>query len=733
MKSTSSSILQELNPEQQKAVEATEGPVLILAGAGSGKTRVLTFRIAHLLQKKKAAPWEILAMTFTNKAAGEMKNRVKSYLDKGDNVWIGTFHSIFAKILRWEADVLGYTSDFGIYDADDQERLVKFIMEDIEVSLKQYSPKSIAATISRAKNSLVYPDTFAKSVNNPFDEVVSRIYPEYQNRLRASHAFDFDDLIIVPIKLFSNYQDILKKYQSRFKYILVDEYQDTNRAQYQLLHYLAREHQNLCVVGDDDQSIYRWRGADIRNILEFEKDFPKARIFRLEQNYRSTQNILKVATSVVQKNKGRKAKTLWSDKELGEMVDLLEVADEREEAQKVVEKIQEEVFRNKRTFHDFAVLYRTNAQSRALEDGLRRSGMSYIIVGGVRFYERKEIKDILAYLKLIANPKDSVSLKRIINFPLRGIGNSTLRRLEERSLEKGLDLFEVTGCVDDISDIPSRIKKSVSNFHNFITKYIHLKDKISANELVRTLVDEAGLLAMYKEDTSIDGQGRADNIRELLSAISEYASSAETPSLSGFLEEVALITDVDTWDDKTNAITLMTLHCAKGLEFPVVIITGLEEGLFPVFRSMDEPEALEEERRLFYVGLTRAKEKIYLLWAQRRSRFNEQSFRLPSRFLDELDHTIVQETKFSPKRLAKPFSDKVQRDIEDHFESHPAYESFSQEEPQLQPGVWVEHEKYGKGQILSVEGVGQKQKISVKFDGGVKKKFVAQYARFSIL
>jgi DNA helicase-2/ATP-dependent DNA helicase PcrA len=545
-------------------------------------------------------------------------------------------------------------------------------------------------------------------------------------------AFDFDDLIAMPIRLFSECPDILKKYQARFRYILVDEYQDTNRAQYMLLHHLAKESRNLCVVGDDDQSIYRWRGADLRNIIEFEKDFPNYHLFRLEQNYRSTQTILQAANSVIENNKDRKGKTLWSDREKGDPVELMEVVDEREEAQKVVERIKEEVFKGKRSFHEFAVLYRTNAQSRSLEDGFRRSGMSYTIVGGVRFYERKEIKDVLAYLKLICNPRDSLSLKRIINFPLRGIGESTLRRIEAWALDNGLDLFQAIGEVEAIPDISSRIKKSVIAFHIMMQKYIELKDKITPNELVRTVVDETGLLTMYKGDTSVEGQGRAENIREFLSAVGEYVDSSESTSLSGFLEEVSLVSDIDSWNDKSNAITLMTLHCAKGLEFPVVFITGLEEGLFPVPRSLDEPEALEEERRLFYVGLTRAKDKIYVSWAERRRLFSDMNFRIPSRFLDEIDPAVVRKTK--PARQQVRFErSQFHKKIVEQFDTHPEYESFSQEDTCFQKGARVHHEMFGNGTIVNMEGTGSKKKVVVQFENGVKKKFLLQYARFDSL
>ncbi len=731
--SASSSILQNLNPQQREAVIETEGPVLILAGAGSGKTRVLIYRMAYLLHEKKASPHEILAMTFTNKAAGEMKERIQQFIKLDHTMWIGTFHSIFSKILRWEAEKIGYNPNFIIYDTDDQESLVKGIMKEMMIPEDRFTARSILNMISRAKNNLIGSDTYSPIKESPIDQMVSWIYPEYQKRLRENRAFDFDDLITQPIQLFAAHPDILKKYQSRFKYILVDEYQDTNRAQYLLLYHLARDHRNLCVVGDDDQSIYRWRGADIRNILEFDKDFPDSKVFRLEQNYRSTQNILHAASSVVEKNQGRKGKKLWSDREEGEKIDLFEVADEREEAQRIVEKIKDEVFRKKRAFCEFAILYRTNAQSRAIEDALRRSGFSYIIVGSVRFYERKEIKDILAYLKFISNSKDSVSLNRIINFPLRGIGETTLKKLSIWAKEHNLDLFDAIKQVDRISDIQSKTKISIENFCTLIDKYINLRDKISVNELVHTLVDEAGLLKMYKEDVGIENQGRVQNIREFLTAVNEYASSVQEPSLIGFLEEVSLVTDIDSWDNRANAITLMTLHCAKGLEFPVVFITGLEEGLCPISRSIDQPEELEEERRLFYVGLTRAKEKIYLFHARKRNLFIEGASSLPSRFLDELDASVVERTYLyqNNHRGIVPVSAYDRR--ENDRDSQPDYESFSQEEVSLHPGQWINHDQYGRGQIKRIEGIGEKQRVTVAFAEKLEKKFVVKYARFTIL
>jgi DNA helicase-2/ATP-dependent DNA helicase PcrA len=739
-----------LNPVQCEAAEATEGPVLVLAGAGSGKTRILTYRIVYLLLEKHVPPSQILAMTFTNKAAGEMKERVGRFIGRDKTMAVGTFHSIFSRLLRWEADRMGFTRDFVIYDADDQERLVKIVMEEKGLAVRDISPRSVASAISRAKNAMIDPTETLSLASTPIEQVVANVYTEYQRRLRSYQAFDFDDLLCVPVRLFHEHADVLEKYRSRFRYIMVDEYQDTNRAQYRLITRLAEIHRNLCVVGDDDQSIYGWRGADIRNILDFGNDFPDARVFRLEQNYRSTQNILKAAVSVVEKNTKRMGKTLWTSGEEGEKVDIFETESETDEAQRIVECIKKEVFRKKRTFRDFAVLYRTNAQSRVLEDALRRSGMSYVIVGGVRFYERKEIKDILAYLKVIVNPKDTLGLVRIVNFPLRGIGDVTIQKVAAWAEANGETLFGALGRINEVPEIPQRIRTAVAGFHQLIQKYIDLAGKIDSTELVHTLVDETGLLGMYKGDTSPEAQGRVENIREFLAAIREYSAEENDPTLSGFLERVTLITDIDRWDDGANAITLMTLHSAKGLEFPVVFISGLEEGLFPVYRSMDQAESIEEERRLFHVGLTRAKEKVNLLWAGTRNRFNDLgSGRLPSRFLDEIDPSVVvkheprlheMEHGFRGRKTGVDFHEKEfgfrRRKTETDFEGNEfgfSEDHFSQENRTLQVGLRVQHELYGNGRIVAVEGLGIKQRVSVHFDGGFEKKFLAQYAKLTLL
>jgi DNA helicase-2/ATP-dependent DNA helicase PcrA len=727
------SSLDKLNPEQRRAVETTDGPVLILAGAGSGKTRVLTYKIAYMIGQLNIPPNEILAMTFTKKAAEEMRARVRKLVGSDKGLWIGTFHSVFAKIIRWESSLVGYHPDFVIYDKEDQERLIKQTMEALGHSTKQYSPKMIAALISRSKNKLIKPHELQARPQSPVEKIVGEVYEAYQNALRANQAFDYDDLITVPIEIFQNHPSVLKKYQSRFRYLLVDEYQDTNRAQYTLVSALAREHRNLCVVGDDDQSIYGWRGADLRNILDFEKDFPETAVFRLEQNYRSTQNILKAASSLVDKNVNRKKKTLWSDRESGEKLEALEVEDEREEAQKVVEKIRDEVFRKKRNFRDFAVLYRTNAQSRAIEDGLRRGGISYIIVGSVRFYERKEVKDIVAYLKVVTNPMDSLSLQRIINFPIRGIGEVSLQKIVEWAEKQGLDLFEATGKIDRIPEIPVRAAKNVKAFHDLICKYIDLKNEISAGELVHALVDEVGLLSLYKDDTTIEGQGRVENIREFLTAAHEYTKESEDPALSGFLEQISLLTDVDRYDPKSIAVTLMTVHCAKGLEFPVVFVVGLEEGLFPISRSFDTPEELEEERRLFYVALTRAKERVFLLHARTRNVFNTEGYRMPSRFLDELDASVLNVSAGEPRIAAK----RASRFTDDSGERPKPFSvrrlQAESEDPLIRKGQWVEHETFGKGEIKEIEGSGPRQTCLIRFRGGVEKKFLVRFARFRVL
>jgi len=707
-------LLAALNPIQRKAVQCAQGPVLILAGAGSGKTRVLTYRVAYLIQQLGVRPYEILAMTFTNKAAHEMKERILS-LSKGHGkeIWVGTFHSVCARILRIEAERLGYERNFVIYDRDDQIRFIKGVMNELRIPEKETNPNAVQSRISGAKNHFIGPSEFKSQAKDIFEENVALIYPHYQDRLKRNNAMDFDDLLINPIHLFDQNPEILSKYQERFKYLLVDEYQDTNRTQYLLLKQLAAKHRNLCVVGDDDQSIYRWRGANIENILVIDKDYPECKVFHLEQNYRSTKHILDAAHSVVQNNQKRREKQLWTEKAAGEKVHIMETPDDRSEALVIVNMIKQELSDKHRNFRDFVVLYRTNAQSRVLEDGLRAAGIPYLIVGGVRFYERKEVKDVLAYLQLICNSKDSISFKRVINYPLRGIGDASVAKIEQFASENDISLLDAAKRVEEIQNISPRIRDNITAFSQLIHKYASLKEELSPDELVSVLVDELGILRSFKEIGTEEAFMRAENVKELLSAISE----------------VSLLTDIDTWDDRSNAVTLMTLHSAKGLEFPVVFITGLEEGLFPLSRTFLSQEELEEERRLFYVGATRAQEKLVLTWAERRFRFGEYLDNLPSRFLEELDERFVHRQNLGrmnegvsqgPSRRSRR-SQSVKQDM-------PTYEDFSQEVPNIYVGCEVKHPTFGMGKITRKEGNGEQMKIVVKFYDVGEKKLVVKYA-----
>lgn len=722
----SAALLEPLNPVQRAAVQCTEGPVLIVAGAGSGKTRVLTHRVAYLIESLNVNPWEILAVTFTNKAAQEMKERILQLTGGvGKEAWIGTFHSVCARILRVEGHLLGFSRNFSIFDRHDQLRFIKNIMEDINIPTKQFPPEAIVRRISGAKNMFVSPDEYKSIAKESFEETVSLLYSHYQIRLKENNIMDFDDLLVKPILIFEQFPEVLERYQKKIRYVLVDEFQDTNRPQYLFLRKLVAKNRNLCVVGDDDQSIYRWRGADIRNILNLEKDFSDCKVFNLEQNYRSTKHILSAANSVVSKNSGRRVKSLWTEKENGAKVTIFSVDDAAHESFIIVERIKEELSSKARDFSDFAVLYRTNSQSRVLEDALRTAAIPYKLVGGVRFYERKEIKDVLAYLRLLCNPKDPVSFKRIINFPLRGIGETSVARIEQFARDQSLSLLDAAGRVEEIPAISSRIRKNITDFYTLIEKYASLKSEFSAGELARALVDEIGILRIFKEIATEESYMKAENVRELLAAIE--ITTADGCDLDGFLEEVALITDIDAWNDKSNAVTLMTLHSAKGLEFPTVFIAGLEEGLFPLSRSQNDHEDLQEERRLFYVGATRAKERLYLTSAAQRLRFGETFNNVPSRFLKEMDSEFVLR-----KDLRGNYRPR-QRYNRPEPESQPVYEDFSQEIPQLYVGTEVNHQLFGVGRILKKEGHGENMKITVNFYDAGKKKLVVKYANLKIL
>jgi DNA helicase II / ATP-dependent DNA helicase PcrA len=737
------SFLEQLNGAQRDAVTTIDGPLIIIAGAGSGKTRVLTYRAAYLIGSG-IRPDSILALTFTNKAANEMKSRITALMHADSrSIWMGTFHSIFARILRMEGEHIGYGRNFTIYDTDDSLALVKNVMNQFRISQQQFNPQGIRSRISAAKNQMISPDRYNDLARDPLAERTGQVFEEYERKLKMSNAMDFDDLLLKPIELFRENPLILQRYQNRFRYILVDEYQDTNRVQYLLIRELAKAHRNICVVGDDAQSIYAFRGADIRNILDFEKDYAECKLIRLEQNYRSTKTILAAAGSVIRNNVDQIPKTLWTENPEGEPLALHTCADDREEGYKVVALIEEESRRKKLDLKDFAVLYRTNAQSRSLEDALRRNGIPYIIVGGVAFYKRKEIKDVLAYLRVIVNPQDEESLLRIINFPTRSIGDTTVAKLKTLAGEKRLTLYDALGLPEVAEVLGERAAGAVQRFSQLLRKYIGLKDQISASEIAAALVDELGILSDLKDENTVESLGRRENIQELISALTEFNDAHPGEGLEGFLEEVSLVSDVDMAEFGRNAVTLMTLHAAKGLEFPVVFIAGLEEGLFPVSNAMMEPKDLEEERRLFYVGLTRAMQKVHLLHALTRYRFGELGYSVKSRFLDEIDQNlIVTATQSQPVAYRRPGNGtastpkpdvftrrKQEKETDKYFSDQmPAYEDESQEPSAARVGARVMHESFGKGKVIAIDGRGENARAVVDFESVGRKHLMLKFA-----
>jgi len=724
-----------LNPQQKEAVEYFEGPLLVLAGAGSGKTGVLTHKIAHLIENKMVSSHEILAVTFTNKAANEMKSRVEALIcSEIFGMWIGTFHSICARILRSEAESIGYNRNFTIYDTEDQYRLIQKIMEYIEIDSQVLKARTVQYNISNNKNKLHGVKEYEKSVSDITGKKILEIFKEYEGSLKRNNAFDFDDLLIKPLEIFTIYPEILNKYQKRFRYILVDEYQDTNRAQYHLIKMLSDKHRKICVVGDEDQSIYRWRGADIENILSFESDFPECKVVRLEQNYRSSQTILDAANSLVSHNKKRLGKNLWSMKNLGEKICIYATTDQTNEASYVVEILRK--LQNDFTFswNDVVILYRTNAQSRALEDGLRRAAIPYNLVGGVKFYERKEVKDILSYLRVLVNPNDSNSLRRIINTPSRGIGQTSLLRLEEFSLKNKKSLFDTIADVEEIPQLTTAVKGKIKKFYEQLEKLQKRLSNYSAFQIVQEVIESFNLRGQYLNSEVPEDQNRLENINELLNSISIFVDVNQNSlgSLEEYLQEVSLLTDIDQWDEESQATTLMTLHSAKGLEFPVVIITGLEDGLLPIARSIESADDLEEERRLFYVGMTRAKEQLHLTWAKQRHRFQSYDYgvsyqNMPSRFLKEIPGEFKTEmvnkfeAEYHRRRLIGPSSHKHRKS-----KSDPIFPVL--EESGYSVGQLVYHDVFGKGQILGIESGTNGTKLTILFTKNQIKKLIAEYA-----
>jgi DNA helicase II / ATP-dependent DNA helicase PcrA len=741
------SFLDHLNPVQRDAVQAVDGPVMIVAGAGSGKTRVLTYRAAYLIERG-VRPDAILALTFTNKAANEMKSRIVSLVGGSSRaIWMGTFHSIFARILRLECEKIGYERSFTIYDSDDSLALIKGIMNSLGISQQQYSPQGLRSRISTAKNQMLSPKGLRESGYDPMVERAAAVYEEYERKLRRSNAMDFDDLLLNPLELFVKHRDVLERYQYRFTHILVDEYQDTNRVQYRLIKELAARNKNVCVVGDDAQSIYAFRGADIRNILDFETDYPECKVFRLEQNYRSTKTILAAAGSLIRQNVHQIDKTLWTGNEDGEPVSLDICDDDRDEGYRVVNHIEEESKKRKLDLKDFAVLYRTNAQSRSIEDALRRNGIPYIIVGGVAFYKRKEIKDVLAYLRVVVNPRDEESLLRVINVPARAIGETTVRRVRTIGVKHGLPLFDVIGSEHLTGALPQKTEASVRAFGALLRKYIGLREQMSVGELARALVDDIGILQVLKEENTAESLSRRENILELISALTEFNDRRTGAKLEDFLEEVSLVSDIDTADFSRNAVTLMTLHAAKGLEFPVVFITGLEEGLFPIGSAVEDREQLEEERRLMYVGITRAMKKLFLLCAQRRYRSGVLSFSSRSRFLDEIDGDLITMSGGNAPRVQRPYrrgdhaegggrdrrqpvEPRAPAESSDQYFSDPlpSYEDESQETPQLHIGSRVVHESFGNGRVVGINGSGDQARAIVDFETVGRKHLMLKFA-----
>lgn len=719
-------LLEGLNPEQKAAVKTTEGPLLIMAGAGSGKTRVLTHRVAYLMVEKGVNPYNILAITFTNKAAREMRERIGSIMGgAADEVWISTFHSMCVRILRRDIDRLGFSRNFTILDTTDQLSVIKNILKDKNLDPKKNDPRAILGSISGAKNELVTPEEYEKTAADYYSKITSDVYTEYQKRLRRNNALDFDDLIMTTILLFQRVPEVLEFYQRKFQYIHVDEYQDTNRAQYLLVKLLALRFKNLCVVGDSDQSIYRWRGADIANILSFEKDYPNAEIIILEQNYRSTKRILDAANEVIQNNSNRKPKNLWTDNDEGQKIIYFRGNSEQDEAQFVARKIQEIGRNQSRKWSDFAILYRTNAQSRVIEEVLMKSNIEYNIVGGTKFYDRKEIKDLLAYLRLISNPDDDISLLRVINVPKRGLGATSVDKIMRYATENELSLYNALAEVDFIG-LSARATNAAADFYTLIKNYTQMQEYVPVTELVEEVIEKSGYREMLRAEKSIEAESRLENLDEFLSVTKDFENASEDKSLITFLTDLALVADIDKLDEDgtTNeAVTLMTLHSAKGLEFPIVFLIGLEEGVFPHTRSLMDDAEMEEERRLAYVGITRAEEELYITNAQMRTLFGRTNFNAVSRFISEIPEELLESANPAKKpKQAPSFAAKRPSFQQAKLGASASSDSWN-------VGDKAEHKKWGIGTVVSVKSKDNSVELDVAFPSptGIKR-LLAEFA-----
>ncbi|WP_129595972.1 DNA helicase PcrA [Anaerophilus nitritogenes] len=721
-----------LNPPQREAVLKTEGPLLILAGAGSGKTRVLTHRIAYLIEEIGVHPGNILAITFTNKAAKEMKYRVESLLKEPAHIWVSTFHAACVRILRRDIEKVGYTSDFVIYDTTDQKVVLKECYKELNVNDKNYPLPMVQGRISEAKDRMENPNRFRKLYAGDFQmEKIGQIYELYQKKLKKNNALDFDDLIFKAVELFEKDPVTLSYYQHKFQYIMVDEYQDTNQLQYKLVSMLAKIHQNLCVVGDDDQSIYSWRGADIRNILNFEDEFKNAMVIKLEQNYRSTQNILDAANSVIKNNRGRKNKVLWTSQESGEKLKYYRAMTEQDEAQFIVKQIKDLMDREEKNYCDFSILYRTNAQSRVIEDMLMKASIPYRIYGGLKFYDRKEIKDMIAYLRLIQNPVDDVSLKRVINVPKRGIGDRTIEKLQEKANQTGESLFSVLLDDEMMEGFSKRILAGIKDFVLLISRYGQLKEELSIEELIGKILEESGYLEELKKEGTVEAQGRMENLQEFLSVAIDFDRNSEEKTLEEFLSNISLVSDLDKMEDEENTVVLMTLHSAKGLEFPIVFLVGMEEGIFPIGRAKTDENDLEEERRLCYVGITRAEETLFLTHAKMRTLYGRTNYNPMSRFIEEIAENLIdmdrEEIKKQDQRTFAP-SKGIYRGATLKTEPKPQGST-----GEAKPGSKINHGKFGVGTIISVSKKSDQTELTIAFDNAGIKKLIMEFAPITLI
>ena len=762
-----------LNPKQQEAVASLEGPLLIMAGAGSGKTKVLTCRIANLLAHG-VQPFSILAITFTNKAAAEMRERVDRLIGPAaKSVWLSTFHSFCARFLRYEIEATEmYKKNFVIYDVADSKAVIKACLKELNLDEKQYAPNSVQAAISNAKNMLMGPRAFARDAGSFFQKKTAEVYELYAKKLRANNALDFDDLLMVSVAILEEHEDIRTRYQQRFRYILVDEYQDTNGAQYELTKILAAKYRNLCVVGDADQSIYGWRGADIRNIMDFEKDYPEARTVKLEQNYRSTKNILAAANAVIAHNENRKPKKLWTENPVGEKITSYLANDERDEANFIATTILKQRTIFNAAYGDIAILYRTNAQSRVLEEGFMREGIPYTMVGGLKFYDRKEIKDAIAYLRVIFNPMDSVSLMRIINVPKRGLGETTIARLNAYAVENDMTLFDVISSPEilgGISGITARVKKPLEVFSTMIFDLLGVMDQLPLADFIERMLKDSGYLAELEREPKPENESRVENLKEFIGVAKDFEKSGEIPNVENFLSHISLISDIDSADIELDRVTLMTLHSAKGLEFPIVFMAGMEEGLFPHARTLMEPDEMEEERRTCYVGITRAQRKLYMTYARSRMIYGRTTTYLPSRFLAEIpdeyierlvvransygfaNSSVVDQRGYGGGASFRPSARQMGSGASGAGQGHPQSalqalnamrERTAAGMPIVQadgvirpdmdvvwkPGDKARHGKWGVGTVVSVKGSGEEVELKIAFPGQGVKGLMQKYA-----